>query len=85
MKEILLLNFGNISNYTSTHFWNLNDEVFKQEDRFNLNQNLIYNDYDQPRNLIFDFSENIRPYFTTNENIDQQKLDEAEADILSSM
>lgn len=24
MKEIILLNFGNFSNYISTHFWNLN-------------------------------------------------------------
>jgi len=24
MKEIILLNFGNYSNYVSTHFWNLN-------------------------------------------------------------
>jgi len=55
------------------------------EDRFNLNQNLIYNDYDYPRNLIYDFSENIRPYYIQNENIDEEKLNEVEEDILSFM
>lgn len=61
------------------------DEVLKLEDRFNLNQNLIYNDYDYPRNIIYDFSENIRPYYVQNENVDEDKLEEVEEDILNTM
>lgn len=81
MKEILFLNFGSTSNFISSHFWNLNDEIFKIEDSFNLNQNVIYNDRDQPRNLLFDYSENIRPYYTQNDKVSKKVAQQIEDDV----
>ncbi len=42
------------------------DETYKQEDLFDLDQTKIYNESNYPRNLIFEFSENIRPYYLKN-------------------
>ena len=36
MKEIILLNFGNFSNYVSTHFWNLNVYIINKEHFYKL-------------------------------------------------
>jgi hypothetical protein len=76
MKEIIFLSFGNTSNYVNTHFWNLNDEISKLEDNFQLNQSMIYNDYGYPRSLLFDYAENIRPYFVENEQIAKKAKEE---------
>jgi hypothetical protein len=78
MKEIIFLNFGNTSNFVSTHFWNLNDEMFKSEDKFNIDNSVIYNESYQPRNLIFDYSENIRPYYISNEKLTNKQKKEIE-------
>ena len=69
MREVIFLNFGNTSNFISTHFWNLNDELFKVEDKFLVDNSVIYDDRLNPRNMIFDYSENIRPYFTSNDKL----------------
>ena len=75
MKEIIFLSFGNISNYVFSHFWNLNDEVLKNEKNpFNLNHNIIYDDSQRPRALLFDYSENIRRYYQINEKISDSSL-----------
>jgi hypothetical protein len=83
MKEIIFLNFGNTSNFISSHFWNLNDELMKTQDEesFKLLNNVIYNDYSQPRNLIFDYSENIRPYYIENEKLGKNKKKAIEEEI----
>lgn len=83
MKEIIFLNFGNSSNFISSHFWNLNDEMFKTEDKFNIDNSILYNEYYHPRNIIFDFSENIRPYFVNNEKMSDKQKKEVEEEVTS--
>jgi hypothetical protein len=85
MREIILLNFGNSSNYLSTHFWNLNDEMFKHEDKFKIDHSVLYNDYYHPRNLIFDYSENIRPYFMSNEKLSQKAQQQFEEEAKNNL
>ena len=84
MKEIIFLSFGNYSNFVLSHFWNLNvhnlivtfqDEVLKNEKNpFNLNHDLIYDDAQRPRTLLFDYSENIRPYYQTNDKMEDNDI-----------
>lgn len=81
MKELIFLNFGNTSNYVSTHFWNLNDEMFKSEDKFNTDNSVLYDDANYPRNMVFDYSENIRPYFASNEKLSAKKKKEIEDEV----
>ena len=81
MREIIFLNYGSTSNYISTHFWNLNDELFKVEDKYNLDQSIIYNDNNQPRNMVFDYSENIRPYYLQNEKLTKKEKTIIEDDV----
>lgn len=78
MREQIFLNFGNYCNYVSTHFWNLlvlhtfniKDESMKyDESNEKFNYQTIMNSKNYPRNLLFDFSENIRPYFVSNEKM----------------
>lgn len=76
MKEIIFLSFGEYSNNVSTHFWNLNLELFKNSEN-KLNSNIIYNNYNQPRALLFDTSANFKNYFSKNNKLsdeDENKL-----------
>lgn len=76
MKELITLSFGNFSNYVLTHFWNLNDELLKNESNpLNITHDIIYDDASHPRTLLFDFSENIRPYYQLNEPPSQDDLE----------
>ena len=76
MKEIIFLSFGNNSNYTLSHFFNLNDEILKDKlNPLNLNHYSIYNDSFRPRAILFDYSPNIQKYYTLNENISQDYID----------
>ena len=85
MKEILMLNFGNYSNFVFCHFINLNDEILKsQADAFNLNSNIIFDDYNRPRALLFDYSENIRKYYNNNEQISEEDLKGVKDSLISS-
>ena len=72
MKEIIFLSFGNNSNYVLSHFFNLNDEILKDNSNpLNLNHYRIYNESYKPRAILFDYSPNIQKYYTLNEGVDQ--------------
>ena len=73
MKEIIYISLGEYSNNISTHFWNLNLELTKNKD-LELNRSVLYNDYDQPRALIFDTSVNFKNYFSKNAFKNQSRL-----------
>ena len=76
MKEIIFLSFGNFSNYVLSHFFNLNDELLKNEENpFNLSHTVIYNDSEKPRALLFDYSNNIRRYYQTNEKLSNETIE----------
>ena len=76
MKEIIFLSFGNFSNYVLSHFFNLNDELLKnEENHFNLSHTVIYNDSEKPRALLFDYSNNIRRYYQTNEKLSNETIE----------
>jgi hypothetical protein len=70
VKEIISLSFGEYSNYVSTHFWNINLELSKNTD-LELESAIYYNDYNNPRALLFDSSENFRPYYSKNEKLEE--------------
>lgn len=70
VKEIISLSFGEYSNYISTHFWNLNLELSKSKEH-ELANNVLYTDSGKPRALMFDTSENFKPYFTKNEKLEK--------------
>ena len=77
MKEIIFLSFGNNSNYVMSHFFNLNDEILKDKSNpLNLNHHSIFNDSYKPRALLFDYSPNIQKYYTLNENIEQNEINQ---------
>ena len=76
MKEIIFLSFGNFSNYVLSHFFNLNDELLKNEENpFSLNHTVIYNESERPRALLFDYSNNIRRYYQTNEKLSNEAIE----------
>jgi hypothetical protein len=76
MKEIIFLSFGNFSNYVLSHFFNLNDEILKNEENpFSLNHTVIYNESERPRALLFDYSNNIRRYYQTNEKLSNEAIE----------
>lgn len=59
MKEIITLSLGPTSNFTSTHFWNLQDEIVKQLPDQPINDILYYqlpksNTY-APRTIFVDY------------------------------
>ena len=74
MKEIIYISLGEYSNNISTHFWNLNLELTKNKD-LELNRSVLYNDYDQPRALIFDTSVNFKNYFSKNDKLTEEDED----------
>jgi len=76
MKEIIFSSFGNFSNYVLSHFFNLNDELLKNEENpFSLNHTVIYNESERPRALLFDYSNNIRRYYQTNEKLSNEAIE----------
>ena len=72
MKEIISLSIGEYSNNVACHFWNLNLELSKSKE-FDLNNNILYNDYNQPRALIFDTSSNFKSYFSKNDKLSENE------------
>ena len=77
MKEIIFLSFGNNSNYVLSHFFNLNDEILKDKSNpLNLNHFSIFNDNYKPRTILFDYSPNIQKYYTLNEKVEQDEINE---------
>jgi len=72
MNEIITLSFGEYSNYTNTHFWNLLVELSRQKgliESNNLNTDIFFKENGYPRALIFDSSIRMRPYYIKNEKM----------------
>lgn len=78
MNEIITLSFGEYSNYTNTHFWNLLVEISRQKefiDSNNLYTDIFFKENGYPRALVFDSSSRIRSYFIKNEKMKGQEKD----------
>lgn len=75
MREIITLSLGNYSNYVNTHFWNVNLELSKNNE-LGFDNSVLYNDYYQPRSLIFDNSSNFCPHFFNTDYYDKDDKDD---------
>ncbi len=83
-NEIITLSFGDYSNYVNSHFWNLATAVSQSStflEENNLNMNILFSDTGYPRSLIFDSSENIKPYFSKNDKQNVEDLDKVYNDL----
>lgn len=84
MNEIITLSFGEYSNYVNGHFWNLANSISQNQafiEDNNLNMNILFSDSGLPRSLIFDSSENIKPYFSKNEKQKDEDVNKAYNDL----
>jgi len=71
MKELITLSLGPLSNFTSAHFWNFQDEWFKQDQPTSLDRNVVLYYETQktrqfvPRSVFIDFESNFGSYLSS--------------------
>lgn len=91
MREFLFLSLGEYANFVNSHFWNLNNQWLNDMNAKNNNvddideyvivdenPNVFYNDYNQPRTLIYDTSINIKTYHNRNNKVSKEYISQLE-------
>lgn len=91
MREFLFLSLGEYSNFINSHFWNLNNQWLNDMNTKNNNTdeideyivveenpNILYNDYNQPRTLIFDTSISFKTYHNRNNKVTKEFIENIE-------
>lgn len=85
MNEIITLSFGEYSNYVNTHFWNIAGEIGRNKEfSESFNNSILYNDNGSPRALVYDSSQNIRPYYSKNDKLDSKEEEYSHKEVINN-